>query len=47
VRDTAQGADGKERKTMINIDKQKLLGISKDLKRNVLRNTKEPLDLLD
>ena len=31
----------------IEIDKNALLSISRDLKRNVLRHTKDPLNLLD
>ncbi len=37
----------KENRVKIIIDKTRLLAICKDLKRAVLRNTKDPLDLLD
>jgi hypothetical protein len=37
----------KENRVKIAIDKPRLLAICKDLKRAVLRNTKDPLELLD
>lgn len=46
MREREENGEGRTKGNKIEIDKNKIMSISRDLKRNVLRHTQDPLNLL-